>query len=281
MKKILITGKNSYVGTSFEEWVADEPGKYQVYSISLRDEAWKHHDFSQYDTVLHVAGIAHRKETKKNRDLYYEVNRDLAIETAIKAKEDGVKQFIFLSTMSVYGMETGVITTETKPNPKNAYGQSKLEAEKSINRLNSASFRVSILRPPMIYGKNCKGNYQRLAKFANMFPLFPNIKNNRSMIYIDNLSEFIKNIIATNQFGLFFPQNEKYIETTELVSLIAQINNKKIILTKVFNPIIKLFSFYPIIKKVFGNLIYEKKMSKQEFEYQIYNLSESIKIMEK
>lgn len=166
MKRILITGKNSYIGSRFQEWLAKHPDKYKVDAISLRDESWKEKDFSEYDVVYHVAGIAHRKETKENRELYYKVNRDLAYEVAKKSKQDGIKQFIFLSTMSVYGLESGVIDEHTPLKPKSNYGKSKLQAEELIKPLEDDSFKIAILRPPMVYGKGCKGNYPRLAKLA-------------------------------------------------------------------------------------------------------------------
>ena len=128
MKKILITGANSYIGTSFEKYLKENyPDEYIVDTVDMIDGSWREKSFAGYDSVFHVAGIAHQKETKKNAHLYYEVNRDLAVETAKKAKSEGVKQFIFLSSMSVYGMDTGVITKETKPNPKSNYGKSKFQ----------------------------------------------------------------------------------------------------------------------------------------------------------
>ncbi|PRY82681.1 NAD-dependent epimerase/dehydratase family protein [Alkalibacterium olivapovliticus] len=133
MKKVLITGKKSYIGTSVENWIMKEPDNYHVDTIDMRDGLWKEMDFSKYDVVFHVAGIAHIKETSKNQGLYYKVNRDLAYETAKKAKENGVNQFIFLSSMSVYGIDSGYITKFTPLRPKNAYGKSKVEAEKLIN----------------------------------------------------------------------------------------------------------------------------------------------------
>src|SRR5699024_3355509 len=103
MKKILITGVNSYVGNSLEKRLEKDSEKYQVDKVSLRDSSWKEKDFSTYNSIVHVAGIAHRKETKENEHLYYQVNRDLAFRVAKKAKDNGVKHFIFLSSMSVYG----------------------------------------------------------------------------------------------------------------------------------------------------------------------------------
>lgn len=279
MKRILITGKNSYVGNSFAEWVSQYPDKYEVDKISLRTDEWKEKDFSKYDVVLHVAGIAHRKEKKRDKDLYFRVNRDLAYEVAKKAKKEGVSQFIFLSSMSVYGMETGVITRDTVPQPKSLYGKSKLEAEKLIEHLNDQTFKVAILRPPMVYGKGCKGNYPKLAKLAKITPLFPDIDNKRSMIFVDNLSKFLKVIIDNNQSGLFFPQNNEYVKTSELVKLIAKYNNKKIRLTKLFNPIIYRMKFNNTVKKVFGTLIYDVEMENFPF-LNLIRLDKSIELTE-
>lgn len=257
MKRILITGKNSYIGTSIESWLGS---KYLVDTIDMKDFCWKEKDFSQYDVVLHVAGIAHIKETKENQSLYYEVNRDLAYETAKKAKKDGVKQFIFLSSMSVYGMITGVIDKNTRINPNSAYGKSKFEAEELIKQLEDEKFVVAIIRPPMVYGKGCKGNYSKLASLALKTPVFPNVDNKRSMIYIDNLSEFVKQLVDNNSSGVFLPQNAEYGNTSEMVRLIAESHGKRIKLTKAFNPLLRLLNI-STVKKVFGDLLYEKSVS--------------------
>lgn len=279
MKKILITGKNSYVGNSFEKWLENYPGEYEVDKISLRDRSWKDEDFSSYDVVLHAAGIAHRKETDQNRDLYYEVNRDLTYEVAKKAKDEGASQFIFLSSMSVYGIETGVISRNTIPQPKSNYGKSKLEAEELIKPLNDDTFKVVILRPPMIYGKGCKGNYVRLSKLAVKSPLFPDIDNKRSMIFINNLSELIRLLIDDSKAGLFFPQNNDYVRTSNMVKEIAKANGKNIKLTSIFNPVIKLMDT-TLINKVFGDLVYEQSISRYEKDYIIEGFRESIYLTE-
>ena len=124
MKKILITGANSYIGTSFEKYILENyPQEYTVETVDMTNPSWKEKDFSEFDCVFHVAGIAHIKETKEKAKLYYSVNRDLAVETTEKAKNEGVKQFVFLSSMSVYGIETGIINKETVPEPKSNYGK--------------------------------------------------------------------------------------------------------------------------------------------------------------
>ena len=207
MKKILITGANSYIGTSFEKYIKENyPNDYCIDTVDMIDGSWRKKSFAGYDSVFHVAGIAHQKETKKNAHLYYKVNRDLAIETANKAKDDGVKQFVFLSSMSVYGMDTGVITKETTPKPKSHYGKSKLQAEQKIVPLQDKNFKVCILRPPMVYGKDCKGNFQTVVRIVKKSPVFPKANNKRSMIYIDHLSSFVNLCVRGELSGIYFPQ---------------------------------------------------------------------------
>ena len=217
MKRILITGAESYIGTSFDRYLKEKyPGQYEVDTVDMVDGSWRKKSFSGYDSVFHVAGIAHRKETEKNAELYYKVNRDLAADCAAKAKNDGVKQFVFLSSMSVYGLNSGYIGSATLPNPKTNYGKSKLQAEIALKKSEAADFAVAVLRPPMIYGKGCRGNYNTLKKIALKSPFFPNIDNKRSMLYIENLCGFVRALIDNRDRGLFFPQNKEYVNTTRL-----------------------------------------------------------------
>ncbi|WP_018930683.1 NAD-dependent epimerase/dehydratase family protein [Gracilibacillus lacisalsi] len=281
MKRVLITGKNSYVGNSFEKWVTDNyPEEFQIDKISLRTDEWKSVDFSIYDVVLHVAGIAHVSTDPSLREKYYRINRDLTMEIATKANLEGVKQFIFLSSIIVYGdsiNNTGVIRERTIPKPSNYYGDSKLQAENGLKDLESKSFKIVIIRPPMIYGKNSKGNYPRLAKFATMSPVFPNFYNRRSMLHIDNLSEFIKLMIQNKECGLFFPQNKDYVQTSNMVEEIAKAHNKTIKTTKIFNPIINLLrNRLVLINKVFGDLYYERDLSNYKEDYIVHDLRSSI-----
>lgn len=279
MKKILITGANSYIGSSFENYLNKNYNScYQIDTLDMINESWKNFDFSSYDVIYHVAGIAHIKETKDNKDLYYKVNKDLAIEVAKKAKQENVKQFIFLSSMSVYGIEKGFITKDTTLNPKSNYAKSKLQAEEVIKSLQTKDFKICIIRPPMVYGKDCKGNFQSLIKFAKKLPIFPKVKNNRSMIYIDNLSEFVKLLIDNSEEGLFFPQNNEYSNTSYLVKLIGQSMNKKVRLFIGLGWLIKLSSL--VIKKLtkaFGSLCYDMKLSEYKQNYALSSLEESIK----
>lgn len=270
MKRILITGANSYIGTSFEKYMAQWPDEYQVDTIDMVDGSWREKSFAGYDSVFHVAGIAHQdsgKITEERKQLYYKVNTDLTIETAKKAKAEGVGQFIFMSSIIVYGAsakmgEKKVITKDTVPAPVGAYGDSKLQAELGIQPLNDESFKVCILRPPMIYGPGCKGNYPMLEKAALNLPFFPDIKNERSMLHIDLLCSYLKNVIEKKSAGIHFPQNPEYVCTSKMVQEIAERNGRSIKLIKAFNPAIKLLSGkLSTIDKVFGNLTYEKAAS--------------------
>lgn len=258
MKRILITGANSYIGTSFEKYISENyPDDYIVDTVDMIDGSWREKSFAGYDSVFHVAGIAHQKETKENAHLYYEVNRDIAIETAKKAKSDGVKQFIFLSSMSIYGMDTGVITKETKPNPKSHYGKSKWQAEQKIFLLNSENFKVCVLRPPMVYGKGCKGNFQTVVKIVKKFPFFPNVKNERSMIYIDNLASFVKCCVDFELSDVHFPQNKEYVRTSAMAATIARVINKKVYSSACLGLLICIVRpILVITRKAFGSLVY-------------------------
>lgn len=261
MKRILITGANSYIGSSFARYMGQWPEAYALDTVDMVGGGWRKVSFSVYDCVFHVAGIAHQKETEENAHLYYEVNRDLAIEVGEKARAEGVKQFVFLSSMSVYGMEEGCIGRDTPPKPVSHYGKSKLEAEKGLLPLQRAGFHVAILRPPMVYGEGCRGNYQALVKLAKALPLFPKYENKRSMIHIDRLCACVKEIVDEPRDGVMLPQDEEYVCTCRMVQEIARSMGKRMVLWKGLNPLVHLAKkFTRAGKKAFGNLYYEREV---------------------
>ena len=260
MKRILITGANSYIGVSFENYMSQWADAYQVDTVDMIDGTWREKCFSGYDAIYHVAGIAHIKETPENAHLYYDINRDLAIAVAQKAKAEGVSQFVFLSSMSVYGMEEGAISLDTVPNPKTNYGKSKLQAEEGLAPLADNTFAIAVMRPPMVYGDGCKGNYQALVKFAKKMPFFPDYHNQRSMLHIDNLCAFVKDLIDKESRGLFLPQDAQYVCTCHMVRDIAAEMGKKLPLWKILNPAVALLVRTTAIgQKAFGNLYYERE----------------------
>ena len=291
MKKILITGANSYIGMSFEKYIKENyPDDYVIDTVDMIDGSWREKSFAGYDSVFHVAGIAHSDSGKisaEKEKLYRSVNTDLTVETAKKAKADGVKQFIFMSSAIVYGDsapigKSKVITRDTPVSPANCYGDSKVQAENGIRPLNDNTFNIVILRPPMIYGKGSKGNYPLLAKIAMKTPVFPMVKTQRSMLYIENLCEFVRLMVENDEQGTFWPQNAEYSNTSELVKMIAEAHGKKVQLVKGFGWALKIMSKVTgLVNKAFGSLSYESEMSEYRVEYRIQNLSNSVRETEK
>ena len=291
MKKVLITGAGSYIGTSFECYAAEKyPEELTIDTIDMVDGTWREYDFRPYDVVFHVAGIAHAdigNVDEATKQKYYAVNTDLAIETAEKAKAQGVKQFVFMSSAIIYGDSAPLgkrkrITKTTRPHPANFYGDSKWRADRGIRKLADDSFTVTVLRPPMIYGKDSKGNYPTLSKMAKKLPVFPKVMNERSMLYIENLCEFLCQVMKRGEGGIFWPQNAEYSRTDAVVKMIAGANGHKILVTKALNPFAGMAGCVPgrvseLVNKAFGNLSYEQSMSQYDFDYQLVSLEESIR----
>lgn len=284
MKKILIAGKDSYIGTHFRDHLKQYSDEYDVVELDVRDDSWKEFDFSKFDVVYHVAGLAHSTPDESQRDLYYQVNTELTYEIALKAKESGVNQFVFMSSIIVYGSgtigEDRIITQDTPLTPDNFYGDSKKQAEIKLHTLEDNHFKVVIIRPPMIYGPNSKGNYPLLAKFAKVTPIFPTLKNQRSMLYIGNLVEFVKLMIDNEESGIFLPQNSEYVCTVDLIKEIAKIHQHKILFTGIFNPLIRLFNKQVYVNKVFGNLVIDKELSTYKVNYCLFTNEKSIQMTE-
>lgn len=285
MMKILITGAGSYIGMSVERYLSRWPEKYQVDTLDMLEESWREADFSGYDSVFHVAGIAHSDSgaiTPERERLYYRVNTDLAIETAQKAKAEGAKQFIYMSSAIVYGSSAPLgqrkrITRDTPVNPANAYGNSKVKAEEGLLPMSCDSFRVVILRPPMIYGPGSRGNYPTLAKLAVKLPVFPKVDNERSMLYIGNLAEFVRLMVENREAGIFWPQNREYVNTTNLARLIAAAHGKKLLTVGGTAWALKLMGKVTgLVDKAFGNLSYDQSLSQYHEEYRLTDLQDSI-----
>ena len=285
MKRILITGGSSFIGSHVKEYLKQWPESYQVEAISLRGEDWRQCSFAGFDAILHAAGIVHQPQSKDDpyqAELYDRVNHRLTAEVAEKAKREGVGQFLFLSSESVYGLHAPVgkvitITKDTPLHPVDNYGISKAKAEEDLAALRDESFKVAILRPPMIYGRGCKGNYQTLAKLAKKLPVFPLVENQRSMLYIDNLCELIRLLVEDGADGLFCPQNEEYVCTSDMVNRIAHADGRGILMVRGFGWALKLLRHMTgMVDKAFGSLCYDRRLSDYPKNYCIKSFDESI-----
>lgn len=276
-----ILGQHSYICNRFITYIADSKLKSDY--IPCRDNSWQEINFSQYETLLCPIGIAHVSTDPLMENQYYAVNRDLPVSIAKKAKIEGVKQFVFFSSMIVYGADKTIgneylIDVSTEPIPENFYGKSKLEAEQELFKLSDETFTVTILRIPMVYGPGCKGNFPQLLKVAKKSPICPQIQNKRSMIYVDNLCEFLKIVIENKLSGILYPQNSEYVSTVDIIKIAARYFNHKIVFIRCFNPLIKLLSKrFGVINKIFGTKIYDMSLSPDVSKYNKVDFETSIK----
>ena len=284
MERILIIGKRSYVGVSLKTWLEKFPANYKVAIVSSKNYEWKKAFSEKFDVVIDLAGVAHINNIKDNmKDVFYSVNRDLSIEIAKWSKDHGIHHFIFFSSMNVYGDYCGTITDIEKTCPSGFYGDSKLQGDIGIRNLEDSEFLVSVLRPPFIYGKQCTGNYNIISSIAKKVPIFPLLRNKKSMIYIDNLCEFVRLIIDNKERGIFIPQNRELVSTVDLVREIARVNGKRVCFTGAFNWLLRPASKkIRMLKKAFADDSCDLKISSYyNYDYCIVNFPDSIFLTEK
>jgi nucleoside-diphosphate-sugar epimerase len=262
---VLIAGQGSFIGGAVERRLSEFPERYAVAVADTRGADWKGADLSGFDSVVHVAGIAHVSPRPEMRPLYEAVNRDLAIETAHRARAAGVRQFVFLSSSIVFGSAAPAgrsreIAPLTQPAPANAYGQSKLDAEIGIRALEDGHFRAAILRPMMVFGAGGRGNYARLSHLVARAPLFPDFPNRRGAVYVEHLAELIRLLIDDGAGGTFHPQ-DAIVSTADFAREIAAARGKKLALVRAFNPLVRLFGRADIVRRAFGGFHYRADMA--------------------
>ena len=282
MKKILILGANSYIGTSFENYIQQKyPDDYEIHTISLHGDTWRHENWSSYDSILNVTGKAHAdisKLSEEQKQEYYAINCDLAVETAKKAIEDGAAQYIYLSSIIIYGDSSNSrtpvrITADTKPAPSNFYGDSKWQAEQKLQELfrtaekTTGHTRLVLIRLPMIYGPGCKGNYKTLVKMSQKLPLFPTYHNERSVLHIDHLTEYLRNLVNSGTGGLYLPQDDTCRSTPDMVFELAEAAGRRMYHAAWMNPFVRLAFYLPgkpgrLARKAFGTLVIDHELSK-------------------
>jgi UDP-glucose 4-epimerase len=284
--KVIIAGQHSYVGTHVHEWLSEKHG-WDVSEIDMISDSWKHQVdlFRGVDAVIHVAAIVHRPKEEITWEEYHKVNTLLPLEVAQKAKNHGVRHFIFISTMGVYKGEkklptSFVISSNTPLESTSHYGRSKLEAEERLKQLRSDDFKVSIVRPPNIYGVGCPGNYiRKFVQLADMLPVFPDAftQSRQGFLYIDNLSELLYQILATETTGCFTPQDDAGISTVELLRLIARVRHRKVHFSKLLGWGVSGLSWLPIVKKLYGGIAFAPEILDQHnLKYHVVSFKEGM-----
>lgn len=285
MKKVMLVGVGGYIGGKFTEYIQKNYPDWQIDAVDSMNRKWVDADFTGYDAVYNVSGLAHANARQGTEEQYYAVNGQLPIDVAMKAKAEGVPMFVQMSSMVVYGdmSELGEeknIYEDTIPEEPTIYGKSKMMAERGLQKLVDDTFQVAIMRPPLIYSEYARDNFPRLVNFAKKMPIFPKLKNQQSMVYVDNLCELIHLIIENNKGGIYYPQQECYIETSKIVKDIADAVGNKMWQTKIFNLFLKLFSKWEklaFIHKAFGSITYDMSISNHfDGKYRVVSYQESI-----
>ena len=268
--RICIIGKNSYIGNHIDQWLSLYG--HNVFQLDVLSEDWSTYDYSSYDVVVHVAGIVHQPNCQ-DAILYTKVNTEMPIYIAEKYKKSRASKsvFVFLSTMAVFGvskrLKRNVINEDTPTSPAGLYGKSKLEAEEGLLPFQDDNFDVIIVRPPNVYGRGCRGGYvkgfERVVKRLPIIPsAFTNVK--QSVLYIDNLCEFIRLAIEQKRSGIFMPQDNCAVSAVDICKAIAKGIGKKPRTSAVLGLAVRLFCFLPLIQKAYGGVEYDIKLSQIE-----------------
>lgn len=283
--KVCIVGKSSYIGNHIDNWLSDRG--IDVFQLDVLNEDWKTFDYSPYDAVIQVAGIVHRPDCQ-DENLYKRVNRDMPVEIARTFKTSGQqkKTFVFLSTMAVFGvskrLNKNVITADTPTTPRGLYAQSKKAAEDGLLPLQSDDFNVVIVRPPNVYGKDCRGGYiTGFAGVAKKLPFIPDAYRDvkQSVLYIDNLCELIHQLIRTGKQGIFMPQDDKAVSAVEIIKAIGVGLGINIRTSRLLGAAAHIGSFLPIIQKAYGGVVYSPELSEfPGIDYRVMPFEEAIKM---
>lgn len=258
MKKILLTGATGFVGSellaqlikhSEYEIVAasraknsDLENSCQVFTLGSfnSDTSW-HEALANVDCVIHTAGRAHVLKKEANAaECFKESNTDATLNLANQAEALGVKRFIFISSIGVNGSHTSNLpfSDSSKLTPQTEYAISKMNAEIGLLKIAERNnMEIVIIRPPLVYAAHAPGNFRRLLKLVKSGMPLPlgQINNNRSMISLENLIDFIcvcvEHPAAANQ--VFLVSDGQDFSTKELVTLLAAGMCKKVPLVSI------------------------------------------------
>lgn len=265
--RVLIVGKNSYIGNHIDEWLSAKG--IDVIQLDVLTPEWKTFDYGSFDAIVHVAGIVHRPDCQ-DWNLYKSVNCDMPIEIATMAKKQGVKTYVYFSTMGVYDAKKSLkgcvidCNTPVINDSNSMYGRSKLMAEERLNELRDECFDIAIVRPPSVYGKDCKGGYiTGFKSLASKLPFIPKAyeEAKQSFIYIDNLSECVRLILENHLNGIFCPQDDEIPNANRLLEVICNGIGKKYRPSSFLGVLLRMFSFVPLVNKAYGGISYSRELS--------------------
>lgn len=269
MKNILIIGANSFIGQYF----IDNTSDCIVNEFDIQNGVVSDIDFSNVDVVFHVAAIVHQDKSIDD-DLYYAVNRDLAFDVAKMAKEAGVSQFVFMSTVKVYGensTEANPWTEFSECHPQDAYGKSKLEAREKLVSLSDDDFCMTIVRTPVVYGQAVKGNIRRLANLVKSYKYIPlgGIDNKRAMVYVGNLIALIQRTIEMRYDGVVLASDPTTISTSTLVKYLAKASPRNNVIIS-FPKILQVACRYikpTLYNRLFGSMVVDNSYTCSQLDF--------------
>lgn len=280
MKKLLITGSNGFLGSYFIHKYQDT---YDIKKFSFLQNDFDNLTLDTIKCIVHLSALVHRMSGVSASE-YERVNVIQTFELAKKAKESGVKQFVFMSTVKVYGEETDCVYNENSIcNPEDEYGKSKLKAEKQLLELQDDNFHVSIIRTPIVYGYEVKANIKNLINLVKKVRVLPfgKIQNKRSMVYIGNLCHLIDKVITQQKNGIFLASDDEPFSTSKLIELIAKNLDKKIYFIKIpfFESIFKVLK-PPFHKRLYRSLEVDNTITKNKLNLKNpYNIEDGIRLM--
>jgi nucleoside-diphosphate-sugar epimerase len=268
MKRIAVTGTTGFVGKRLMEY---DKELFELIPLDLRDQNITTIDLTGIDAVVHLAGKAHQMEPIEDK-VYFDVNYELTRSLAEQALKQQVKQFVYISSTKVYGDDVKeVLNEQSVCTPSDAYGASKLKAEQYLLSLQSSAFNVAILRPPLVYGPEVKGNMLRLLHLSNkQYPLpFGKTNNKRSMVFLDNLIELINAIINKEASGIFVAGDKEPLPTDMLVQLIRNelgIKNGLISIPLFLRAMVKKIK-PGLYTRLFGSFVVDNQMTNQQLNF--------------
>lgn len=289
---ILITGASGFVGSSLLEHIkfANITATSRTKQVNSENVHWEQLSLkdliksellitNKYETVIHLAAKAHALKEHVSLAEYREVNRDQTIALAERLAGNGMKRFVFISSIGVNGSHTPIgspFTENTKEHPHSDYAISKFEAENELKKLaKNMNFELVIIRSPLVYGQNAPGNFKNLLNLIlKGLPLpFGLVNNSRSFVSVNNLCDFIALVTIHSKAAneLFLISDNENTSTKKLIKTIWQARNIKSFLIPIpifiFRLLFKAISRESMSIQLFDNLEVDNSKAKNLLDW--------------